>query len=312
MNDEAISELLAGAQAAESGPVSAPGGIAKQDSRDSILDALMKRLTQAGDHATVVAYRAYKLHAVGIDQPALIVPLAGTKRAELGATQATIEPGAFLMIHQVATLQIENLPPAQGGHPYRAWAIGFPWRVVELARSLLNHHQPHMPLAGEAGGTIPFSSGPVAPLLPSLQQLLDVLTASAAPDAALVDHALLGVMIALASHGHGQFLRASDPSLGARIRLLVAAAPDREWTSADFEEALNVSGATLRRRLAEENTSLRLLLRDARLHHGLVLLQTSRRPLKSVAHACGYRSVPSFTRNFVARFGIEPAAVAQA
>jgi AraC-like DNA-binding protein len=88
--------------------------------------------------------------------------------------------------------------------------------------------------------------------------------------------------------------------------------PDREWTSADFEEALNVSGATLRRRLAEENTSLRLLLREARLHHGLVLLQTSRRPLKSVAYACGYRSVPSFTRNFVARFGIEPAAVAQA
>ncbi|HEX7651058.1 MAG TPA: helix-turn-helix domain-containing protein [Noviherbaspirillum sp.] len=314
MNDEAISGLLARAERSEGRPAFAPGKLAEQDGRDSISDALTTRLIQVGDHATIVAYRAYKLHAVGIDQPALIVPLSGTKGVEFGAAQATIEPGAFLMIHQVTTLQVENLPPTQGGHPYRAWAIGFPWRLVELARSLLNHHQLHLSIAGHAGGALPFSIGPLVPLLPSLQQLLDVLAASegsAAPDAALVDHALLGVMIALASNGHGQFLRASDPSLGARIRLLVAAAPERDWTSADFEDALNVSGATLRRRLAEENTSLRLLLREARLHHGLVLLQTSRKPLKSVAHACGYRSVPSFTRNFIDRFGIEPAAVAQ-
>lgn len=137
-----------------------------------------------------------------------------------------------------------------------------------------------------------------------------MLSASTEPDAALIDHAQLGVLIALARSGHGHFLNASDPSLAAHIRLLVAAAPDREWTSADFQEVLHISGATLRRRLAEENTSLRTLLLEARLHHGLMLLQTSRKPLKSIAQACGYRSVPSFTRNFIARFGIEPTAVA--
>jgi AraC-like DNA-binding protein len=114
----------------------------------------------------------------------------------------------------------------------------------------------------------------------------------------------------LARNGHAQFLHASDPSLGARIRLLVAAAPEREWASADFEEALHVSGATLRRRLAEEGSSLRVLLREARLHHGLALLQCSRRPVKSVALACGYRSAASFTRNFIDHFGVDPSAVA--
>ena len=41
-----------------------------------------------------------------------------------------------------------------------------------------------------------------------------------------------------------------------------------------------------------------------------MLLQTGRKSLKSVAQACGYRSVPSFSRNFFARFGIDPSAVA--
>lgn len=304
MNDEAVPHSLANDRMAERNRTVEPRAVQRsEDMPGWLADGVLR----AGEHATIVARCAYKLNAVAIDQPALIVPLAGTKRAELGAARASIDPGGFLMIHQAASLQVENLPPSHGEHPYRAWAISFPWRIVELARALLGAH---MPASREAVGAQPFSSGPVAPLLPVLRQLLEALNASAVPDAALVDHALLGVLVALARNGHGQFLRASDPSLGARIRLLVSAAPDREWTSADFEEALHVSGATLRRRLAEENTSLRALLLEARLHHGLVLLQTGRKALKSVAQACGYRSVPSFTRNFVTRFGIEPADVA--
>ena len=71
-----------------------------------------------------------------------------------------------------------------------------------------------------------------------------------------------------------------------------------------------MSGPTLRRKLAAEGTSLRALVRDARLDHGLCLLQSTRRPLKAVAAACGYRSVPSFSRQFTERYGVEPALVA--
>lgn len=271
----------------------------------TIPDWLLAGLRRAGEHPTVVAYRAYRIDALAVDQPVLILPLAGTKRVGLGTACETIEPGAYLMIHHATRLQIENLP--QGDEPYQAWAIGFPWRIVELARTLLAAHAP--PVA-DRPCALPFTCSVIAPLLPALQHLLHVQVCAAAPDAALVDHALLGVLIALARSGDGQFLRQSDPSLSARIRSLVSAAPDREWTSADFEQCLHMSGATLRRRLAEENTSQRMLLREARLQHGLTLLQTGRRPLKSIAQACGYRSLPSFTRNFIACFGIEPSAVA--
>jgi AraC-like DNA-binding protein len=281
----------------------------------SVPEWLATSLLRVQGQATIVAHHACRLNAIAIDQPALILPLAGTKRVELGAERGHVDPGAYLMVHQATNLQIENLPPAHGGEPYRAWAIGFPWRLVELARSLLSLHlqtgqtgQTEQ-AAADTRPTLAFTQGGIEPLLPALRQLLEV-HAAGVPDAALVDHAMLGVLLALARNGHGHFLRASDPSMSARIRLLVSSAPDREWTSADFEQALHVSGATLRRKLAQENASLRALLLEARLHHGLALLQTSRKPLKSVALACGYRSVPSFTRNFIARFGVDPSIVA--
>jgi AraC-like DNA-binding protein len=295
-------------------PASARGTVSESFSevqpapaRQPLPDWLTTGLLRVEGHSPVIAHHAYRVNAIAIDQPALILPLAGTKRVELGAERGRIEPGAYLMIHQATSLQIENLPPPHAGEPYSAWAIGFPWRIVELARTLLT---PHLEAVADTRPTPAFTHGGIEPLLPALQQLLQVTGADAVPDAALIDHALLGVLIALARNGHGHFLRASDPSMSARIRLLVSSAPDREWTSADFEQALHVSGATLRRKLAQENTSLRALLLEARLHHGLALLQTSRKPLKSVALACGYRSVPSFTRNFIARFGIDPSIVA--
>ncbi len=251
-----------------------------------------------------VAHHAYRLSSVNIDMPVLIVPLSGTKRLELGAYCSEGGPGKFLMVHQATHLQMENIP--LDGNAYRAWVIGFPWHVVELARALL---RAHVSLT-EHHGAAPFTEGALRPVLPALQHLLLLLTAPEMPDGAAVDHGLLGVMLALVRHGHGQFLHASDPSLSARIRLLVMAEPARAWNSADFEERLHMSGATLRRRLAEEHTSLRILLREARLHHGLALLQTTRKPVKSVALACGYRSAPSFTRNFIEHFGVEPSAVA--
>jgi AraC-like DNA-binding protein len=304
MNERPFGISPTGTYGAADNPFPEPASI---PALPSIADWLTAGLPRVEQHAKVVAHHAYRINALAIDQPALILPLAGTKRVELGTERGQIEPGAYLMIHQATRLEIENLPPAHCREPYRAWAIDFPWRIVELARTLLTTHM--RPVA-DTCRTRAFTHGRIEPLLPALRQLLEVLGCVAAPDAVLVDHALLGVLIALARNGHGHFLRASDPSLSARIRLLVSSAPHREWTSADFEQALHVSGATLRRRLADENTSLRVLLLEARLHHGLVLLQTSRKPLKSVAHACGYRSVPSFTRNFIARFGIEPSAVA--
>jgi AraC-like DNA-binding protein len=266
-------------------------------------------LQSGTEHITIVAQKAYHLRAVRVDAPLLVVPLAGVKRVDADGRHAELACGEFVMVHHACSMGVENIPAPDGVGAYRAWVVSFPWRVVALARSLLGEHSDGT-FAASAPAR-PFTSGTLQPLLPGVRAYLDAMaTANQVPNAAQRDHALIGLLLALARAGHDQFMLAQDPSLAARIRQLVAQAPSRSWTSGDFELALHVSGATLRRRLVQEETSLRAILRETRLHHALGLLQTSRRPLKSIALACGYQSLASFSRGFAAQFGVTPQEVA--
>jgi AraC-like DNA-binding protein len=265
----------------------------------SVLTSLT-HLAAFPEHATVVAQQHYRLHAVSCDLPLLIIPLQGHKRLRNGEQWFDCSPGEFLMLHHAQQVDIENLPATDG--PYRALVISFPWRLLEVARSFLAMH----PTAASSS-TVSISQGPLAPL----EQALASYLACAADDPLGIDHVSLGLLLALARAGHDGFTHARDPSLAARARLLIAAEPARDWKSADLEARFAISSATLRRRLQEEQSSFRKLLQEARLHHGLQLLQTQRQPLKSTAAACGYSSLASFNRAFAQRFGLEPSAVAR-
>jgi AraC-like DNA-binding protein len=259
---------------------------------------LIAALDQSGLVATAtVAQHRYRLHAVACDVPLLMIPLAGMKRLHALGRTWECAAGQFLMTHFAMQADIENIP--DGVAPYRAWVIPFPWDVVSIVRGLLSGA---VPPQGEA-----VSVGELPVVLDALQ---DYITDADTTDAALRNYRLLGILLALSRAGHCQFLAAHDPSLSARIRLAVSADPSREWTSTHFEEEFFISGATLRRRLVAEGTSLRVLIQEARLHSALVQLQVTRKPVKVVALDHGYRSIPSFRRNFTERFGIDPAKVA--
>lgn len=283
-------------------------GAAALSAASPTLPAWLEAGLQSGaEHVTILAQRAYRLRAVQVDAPLLVVPLSGVKRLDVDGKHAEVACGEFVMLHQACSMGVENLPPP-GTQAYRAWVVSFPWRVVALARTLVGAHGADAPRTAALAKA--FSAGDITPLLPGVRAYLAAMAPMGeVPNAAQRDHAMLGLLLALARCGHDQFLHAHDPSLAARIRLLVAAVPARNWASGDFELALHVSGATLRRRLAQEETSLRAILRETRLQHGLGLLQSSRKPLKSIALACGYQSVASFSKGFVAQFGVEPGAV---
>jgi len=252
------------------------------------------------EQATIVAVREYHLKAVTCDTPLLIVPVTGKKRLRYGAEWLECPCGSFLMLHRAQSVDMENIPEADA--PYRALAIAFPWRVLDIARAMLEMHSQPAPLAA-----VSVSLG----TLDSLNGALQAYLAADPADQLAVDHSAVGVLLALAQAGHDGFRSARDPSVAARVRLMIAAAPAQDWQSSRIEEALCVSGATLRRRLQEEGTSLRAVLLEARLHHGLMLLQTTTQSVKTAAAACGYSSVPSFSRAFGLRFGIDPSAIAR-
>jgi AraC-like DNA-binding protein len=258
--------------------------------------SLAQLLSSNPSEGLITAADGYRLRAVAFDSPTLMVVLSGTKRLGRKPEALVCGAGHFVMVHTAGARDVENLPAADA--PYRAWAVPFGWRLIGIARSLL------IPAVQPEGASA--TTGQTATLEQPIRELLAVPAAASSVER---DLRLLGLLVALARLGHSRFLHAGDPSLVARIRALVLAEPARSWSSAVLERRLAVSGATLRRRLAAARTSLREVVREARLQHGLALLQTSRLPIKTVAFASGYRSATSFSRNFAARYGVDAATV---
>lgn len=240
----------------------------------------------------IFATRSYALRAVRFDSPLVVVVLSGAKRLD----GQRFEAGSFLAVHRACAADVENLPTAT--EPYRGWAIPFRWELVDIARALISKRV-------RSADARRVTRGERALIEPELRALLSV----DASDSARQDHAVLGVMLALVRAGHAGFLDAREERFEARVRALVSEAPARPWSSAMLERLLHVSGATLRRKLAAEGTSLREVVTEARLHHAVALLQTRPLPLKTVAAQSGYRSVQAFSRQFEARFGVDPMTV---
>lgn len=92
-----------------------------------------------------------------------------------------------------------------------------------------------------------------------------------------------------------------------RLSNLLRDAPERNWTARLAGDALAMSESTLRRRLRQEGVRFEQLLLDIRMHHALMLIQTTHWNLTQVADACGYRSVSRFAERFKHRFGSSPA-----
>ena len=271
-------------------------------------DHLMSRLRQLGrdgQPAPCLCVRAVRAHAINsavMDHPGLAIPLQGQKRMQATGTRESVDPGEVMVIASPCTLDMENLPdPATG--EYLAVGLFLPAEVLDAARVLWG--RPVRPPER------PVSRLPLAPLVPDLGRWLDALdTVRAGGSEAPLRHALAGIALQLCAQGLTGVLAPQEPTLAARIRAMVAAQPAQDWRSEELEATLGLSGATLRRRLATEGTSLRRLVADARLARALELLYGTRLPIKTVAQRVGYASPASFVKRFGERYGIDPSRIA--
>lgn len=273
-----------------------------------LLARLRERLESGqplGEGLYFCTHHAHTLRSLSLDGALIAVPVQGHKRVRQSgcADDIRIHPGELLLVPGACSADVENVPAAPG-QPYLALGVMLAPSVLEAARTLQ---------AAPPGR--PPQPGPACPVTLDetlAQHLLHWCQAGEAGQAALARHALVGLVLALCERGHAGLLHPPAPTLAARIRALVSADPARDWTSADLEPQLGLSGATLRRRLAAEGTSLRDVLADARLAQALGLLYASPAPLKTIAARVGYASVASFARRFAERYGVEPGAVGHA
>lgn len=98
-------------------------------------------------------------------------------------------------------------------------------------------------------------------------------------------------------------------SLSRRLRLLLRAAPGKDWSEAGLGRQLGMSPATLRRYLAAEGASFRSLLAEVRMQSALNLLQSTALSIGQVALEVGYESQSRFAARFRERFGFPPSVV---
>ncbi|ROP76607.1 AraC family transcriptional regulator [Stenotrophomonas rhizophila] len=252
---------------------------------------------RADGYACITARREHGASSVEIPQPQFAILLQGRKQVRTAQQSLEFAPGDLFLITRRCRIDVVNIPDPHSGL-YLSAIVPMCAEALTAARALWNEP---LPEAGEALARLPLAEHGA-----TLLQWRQALEHGHYTEARL---ALASLAVAFCRRGHGSLLVPPEPSLGDRIRDLIAAQPERDWQSRDFEAQLGLSGATLRRRLASEHSSVRELITDARLAHAMGLLYTTRLPLKTVAARVGYRSLGSFNKRFAERYGLEPAAI---
>lgn len=144
-------------------------------------------------------------------------------------------------------------------------------------------------------------------LAATLRHVLESVDARLVSDERL-QYRLMDLLAALAERGHF-FRQTAQHGTSRRLRTLIGEAPERHWTAHEAGRALAMSEATLRRRLSDDRVRFEDLLIDVRMHHAMMLVQTTSWSIPHIAQACGYKSRARFADRFRARFGYLPSTV---
>lgn len=261
-----------------------------------------------GSTAGIVQRHSLVYPRVPIERPLLIVVGRGTKTLRGSGCEWEIPAGHAIAINGGQTLDIRNLPDAGGFYEAR-------WLAWD--ETLLTRQETQATGHPAADATAPVvrpirNAWPLGALGPAFLQAMDAaIAAILQPEATppeVARHRMRELLVWIA-HCGGHFALAQDTSVQRRVRGLLAAAPQRNWTAAQVGAELAMSEATLRRRLAAEGMHLGELLVDVRMSLALTLLQATSLPVTQIAMNTGYASPSRFAGRFRQRFGFAPSAV---
>ncbi|MFG0784943.1 AraC family transcriptional regulator [Delftia tsuruhatensis] len=232
----------------------------------------------------------------------LLLVAAGRLDLHDGSHQTTVDTPSCLLLVQAHTSADLMKTPGSGGQPFRSVLLALSPELLEAFHR--TRAQPAaLPQDEQAFRQLPLDDD----LQDALRQVLASVPSPTISDERL-RYRLMDLLAALAERGH-ILRRAGPPGTASRLRTLIAQAPQQHWTAHSAGSALAMSEATLRRRLAGEGVRFEELLVDTRMHHAMLLVQTTGWSLQHIAQACGYQSRARFSERFRARFGYSPSAL---
>ena len=233
----------------------------------------------------------------------LLFVVSGRITLDDGGVRLTADaPSGLILIDQHACADVLKEP---GGDDQRFRSIFLTFSAGLLAE----FHRQHAPTHTIGNRSTPFQQVPLDDDLAStLQHCVQSIEAGQISDQRL-RHRLMDLLAALSERSHLFAYDTLQSSTSERLRGLISDAPERHWTAQEASRELAMSEATLRRRLAGEQTRFEHLLVDVRMHHAMMLMQTTAWTIPRIAHACGYKSRTRFAERFKERFGCLPSIV---
>ncbi len=259
-----------------------------------------------GVAAHVVQGEGLEIVRIRVERPGVILVDRGIKTvkpARGGAVRAL--PGQMLLLAGGHTVDFHNR--VTDGERYEARWLMFGGTVLDDPYYLATARR-------QSAAEAPQPPAQVLRRVPSgLAEAFERARRGLAPDPsrpeAVVRQQLLEVAHWLLAEGMVLRVPPDDARVSGRIRAMLSAQLDGEWSSDAIARSLAMSEATLRRRLAAEGVTLRELIADVRMASALVLLQATSRPVSEIASAVGYDSPSRFAVRFRDRFGFAPTAV---
>lgn len=252
-----------------------------------------------GTTASVLQKQELEFKRLFIDQPLLIVVERGIKALRWATGESIIRSGEAIAIAGGQTVDVINRLAEDGS--YRAFWLVWDSALIAAhaeahpAQSVIRHAQPLLAPTGE--------------FMAAFQRSVHALEDEAMP-VDIARHRAAEMLLWVAMHG-GKFAPLEALTVAVKVRRLISHDLAGEWSAAAIASALAMSEATLRRRLADEATSLSEILLDARMSFALNLLQCSAQPVTQIALNVGYQSPSHFAVRFRQRFGFSPSAIRQ-
>lgn len=261
-------------------------------------DRSIHAIQGVGAAAHVVQGRELEILRVHVQQPALIFVDKGIKTVRCAhGTIARARTGQALVLGGGQTVDFTNTV-TEGDHYEARWLVFDP--------ALLDD-----PFYRSRANAVPAAACALTKIPEALAEASARASLALAADlpAAVARQRMLEVMHWLLEAGIVLSAPSAAADIAFKVRTLIGADPQQEWTAVRVAREMAMSQATLRRRLAAEGSTLTELLVDIRMSAALTLLQATTQPVSHVALAVGYESPSRFAVRFRQRFGFAPTAV---
>lgn len=228
---------------------------------------------------------------VPIANPLLVVVLSGSKTL-IDTEEVNCYAGDFVFMANTPQVAMRNIPQNFG---YIALLIEFDYTDFEC-------------LKYRAGAKKKFIKGQVDPLFKmTLKQFIEWAAVTPPQLWPIRRQELLQVLFSQGFKDLGAIIE--PPTLTHKVHTIIAGDLTRDWDASSIATTLAMSESTLRRKLTAEDSSFQLIKDNARLSHGLHLIQSSSQSIGSIAQQCGFSSQSRFTDKFKLLFNTTPTAL---